>query len=249
MAIVWKKADSIRKCLKVRSVINNNGNSTNLEDLTDCRECWKNIKFEKSNFTPNFYSMKGRPMEIESRILKKRVRLPITFTTNIGGQTKFQRRLIILSSWSSKTFRPKSEFSKALKSQKQSTSWKQIKRLGQTVQLWNFSNILDSSNVDSLTNCLNALWRAKLVPDDFTQAHIASLYKKGDHENPENYRPISLLNVSYKIYAYILKSRLAMALEEHLSPTQFGFRSSRSTIDPLLPKKTHGRRRNKVTIN
>ena len=25
-----------------------------LEDLTDCRECWKNIKFEKSNFTPEF---------------------------------------------------------------------------------------------------------------------------------------------------------------------------------------------------
>ena len=31
-----------------------------------------------------------------------------------------------------------------------------------------------------------------------------------------------------------LKSRLAMALEEHLSPTQFGFRASRSTIDPLF---------------
>ena len=84
---------------------------------------------------------------------------------------------------------------------------------GSIVELFKY---LDSSNVDSLTNCLNALWRAKLVPDDFTQAHIASLYKKGDHENPENYRPISLLNVSYKIYAYILKSRLAMALEEHL---------------------------------
>ena len=29
-----------------------------LGDLTDRRECWKNIRFEKSTFTPNFYSMK-----------------------------------------------------------------------------------------------------------------------------------------------------------------------------------------------
>ena len=34
---------------------------------------------------------------------------------------------------------------------------------------------LDFSNVDSLINYLNILWRVKLVPNNFTQAHIASL--------------------------------------------------------------------------
>ena len=104
---------------------------------------------------------------------------------------------------------------------------------GSIVELFKY---LDASNVESLTKCLNELWRAKLVPDAFTQAHIASLDIKGDHENPENYRPIALLNVSYKIYAYILKSRLALALEKNTSasPTQFGFRAARSTIDPLF---------------
>ena len=85
---------------------------------------------------------------------------------------------------------------------------------GASVELFKY---LDSSNVEPLTKCLKEQWRAKLVPDAFTQAHIASLYKKGEHEHPDNYRPISLLNFYYKIYAYILKSRLALALEEYIS--------------------------------
>ena len=42
----------------------------------------------------------------------------------------------------------------------------------------------------------------KYVPDDFTRARI---YKKGDPDNPEHYRPISLLNTRYNFFAYIIK--------------------------------------------
>ena len=34
------------------------------------------------------------------------------------------------------------------------------------------------------------------------------LYKKGEHENLQNWRPINLLNYDYKILAYVLASRL-----------------------------------------
>ena len=40
--------------------------------------------------------------------------------------------------------------------------------------------------------------------------------------------------MSYKIFASILKSCLAEGLEQHISPTQFGFRAGRSTVDPLF---------------
>ena len=74
---------------------------------------------------------------------------------------------------------------------------------GAATELFKF---LDQDNVISLTECLNSFWQIKKVPDEFVQAHIASLYKKGDHENPEKYCPISLLNISYKIFASVLKS-------------------------------------------
>ena len=63
----------------------------------------------------------------------------------------------------------------------------------------------------NVTKSLNALWNAKEVPQDVTPAQVASLYKKGDRDNPEKNRPISLLNTSYKVVAYILKVRIADA--------------------------------------
>ena len=43
-----------------------------------------------------------------------------------------------------------------------------------------------------------------------------SIFKKGDTANLENYRPISLLNTTYKIYAAILKQRTEEGVEELL---------------------------------
>ena len=40
----------------------------------------------------------------------------------------------------------------------------------------------------------------------------------------ENYRPISLLQISYKIFASILKQRIEQGVEDELQKTQFGFR-------------------------
>ena len=70
----------------------------------------------------------------------------------------------------------------------------------------------------------------KHVPDDFAFAQIVFLYKKGNHENPENYRPISLLNTTYKIFAHILKA----SIDAHIGSTQFGFRKGRSTAEALF---------------
>jgi len=62
---------------------------------------------------------------------------------------------------------------------------------------------------------------------------IASLYKKGDPERQENYRPIALLTCFYKIIAAALKERLQKVLEPTLLRTQYGFRPKRSTAHAL----------------
>ena len=81
---------------------------------------------------------------------------------------------------------------------------------------------------------MNSLWASKYVPDDFAAAHIASIYKKGSHDNPENYRPTSLLNTTYKIYAYMLKTRIADAVDSQIWSAQFGFRKGKSTAEALF---------------
>ena len=93
---------------------------------------------------------------------------------------------------------------------------------------------LDLYNIHVLTTYSNNLWRTKRTPDSFARAHVASLYQKGDHDNRENYHPISLLNTTYKIFAHILKQRLADVLETRIGQTQFGFRKGKSTIEPIF---------------
>ena len=62
-----------------------------------------------------------------------------------------------------------------------------------------------------------------------------SIYKgKGKDTDPANYRPISLLNSIYKIFAAMLQSKLAAVHENNLRSTQYGFRSQRGTQQPLF---------------
>jgi hypothetical protein len=61
--------------------------------------------------------------------------------------------------------------------------------------------------------------------------------KPGKSPNdPKSYRPISLLNITGKIFERILTNRLNFLLESHnlLPPEQFGFRARRSTHNPIV---------------
>ena len=42
------------------------------------------------------------------------------------------------------------------------------------------------------------------------------------------------MNTSYKVFAYILKKQISDVIDGHLGNTQFGFRKSRSTIEPIF---------------
>ena len=85
--------------------------------------------------------------------------------------------------------------------------------------------------LDLCQNC----WRQKRVPDMWHDSRTALIHKKGDVADPSNYRPISLLCISYKILAIILLERLrAAGAESVLWATQFGFRRRRGTKDALF---------------
>eukprot|EP00969_Alexandrium_andersonii_P268214 11852310-Alexandrium_andersonii.AAC.1 len=58
-------------------------------------------------------------------------------------------------------------------------------------------------------------------------------FEEGKASLPQNYRPISLLNCLYKVYARMVAVRLLGEVGHKLSPTQFGFRHHRSTSDPV----------------
>ena len=64
------------------------------------------------------------------------------------------------------------------------------------------------------------------APEHWKLAKVVMLFKGGtkNSRSPSSYRPISLVNTIYKLYATLLQQRLSASLEPHLSPQQFGFR-------------------------
>ena len=93
----------------------------------------------------------------------------------------------------------------------------------------------DDDNIRLLLDFYNAIWEKGEVPADWKEAIVVSIYKgKGVDTDPANYRPISLLNSIYKVFASMLQSRLSAIHESHLRQTQYGFRAGRSTQHPLF---------------
>ena len=74
------------------------------------------------------------------------------------------------------------------------------------------------------------------VPDDWKQANVAQIFKKGDRSTAANYRPISLTSVCSKIPDHIIHSQIMRHLDIHqiISDQQHGFRKKRSCESQLI---------------
>jgi hypothetical protein len=80
-----------------------------------------------------------------------------------------------------------------------------------------------------------------ILPSKLKIAKVIPIFKSGDTNDVNNYRPISLLSTFSKILEKIVQTRLISYLDASklITPQQFGFRSHHSTIHPmsLLLKK------------
>ena len=72
------------------------------------------------------------------------------------------------------------------------------------------------------------------MPEEWKEAIIVPIYKKGDKTDCNNYRGISQFPTTYKIVSNILLSRLIPYKEEVIGDHQCRFRRSRSTTDHIF---------------
>jgi len=69
---------------------------------------------------------------------------------------------------------------------------------------------------------------------EWTEGIISPIYKKGNRMIHSNYRPITLLNVVYKIFSILINNRLSKIVQSKLEGSQMGFRPNRSTVDNIF---------------
>ncbi|GFR58461.1 endonuclease-reverse transcriptase [Elysia marginata] len=60
--------------------------------------------------------------------------------------------------------------------------------------------------LDYLTKCFNEILKTGKIPTSWEEAKIIVIYKKGDPGDIKNYRPISLLSHSYKLFTRLLQT-------------------------------------------
>ena len=92
--------------------------------------------------------------------------------------------------------------------------------------------------VQFLKKLFSAVFDEGLCPEQWPMAIIIPLFKKGNKNNTDNYRGISLLSFISKCYTSVLNKRLVSWAEENdkSSDAQAGFRQGYSTtghIDTL----------------
>ena len=87
---------------------------------------------------------------------------------------------------------------------------------------------------------LNALFtksfKSGQVLQDWLDANVFPIYKKGHHSKPGNYRPISLTSQVYKVMEFFILESISEHLKQHklILDSQHGFLSKRSRLSNLL---------------
>ncbi|CAI9717498.1 Hypothetical predicted protein [Octopus vulgaris] len=81
---------------------------------------------------------------------------------------------------------------------------------------------------------MTRVWDTETLSQDWSDAALVPFFKKGDKRCCSNYRGISLIDVSAKIFASILLRRFQSERDSRTRPNQCGFRRNRGCTDKIF---------------
>lgn len=87
-----------------------------------------------------------------------------------------------------------------------------------------------------LVQFFNEIFDKASWPEEWTKALIVPIHKKGDEDNPDNYRGISLMCTLSKMFTRVINKRLSAWSEDNdvINEAQAGFRRNYSTVDHIF---------------
>ena len=85
----------------------------------------------------------------------------------------------------------------------------------------------------------NKLYSIGFFPTEWSTGVIVPIHKRGDKNNPQNYRGITLTSTMSKIFTYLLNRRLGHWCDDNkiLSEAQFAYKPGYGTVDAVFVLK------------
>ena len=92
----------------------------------------------------------------------------------------------------------------------------------------------------SVVNLFNAIINTECIPNQWKLGYIVPIFKKGQTDDPANYRGISIISCLGKLFSSILSKRLISHMEESkgFSMYQAGFMKNKRTSDHIFVVKS-----------
>ena len=81
---------------------------------------------------------------------------------------------------------------------------------------------------------LNDILSTGIIPDRWYETYFTMIHKGGAESDANNWRPIAILSITYKILARMVYHRIRKNLDLYQSDDQYGFRHRRSTNHALM---------------
>ena len=88
--------------------------------------------------------------------------------------------------------------------------------------------------ITTLTTICNKIWQTGEWPTPWTQSLVITLPKKGNLQQCQNYRTISLIRHPSKVMLKIILNRLKSQAGKIIAEEQAGFRAGRSTTEQIF---------------
>ena len=88
--------------------------------------------------------------------------------------------------------------------------------------------------VDVLHAICNKIWETGKWPSSWTKSIIITIPKKGNLQQCNNYRTVSLISHGIKVMLKIILNRMKPLAENIIDEEQAGFRHCRSTIEQIF---------------
>jgi hypothetical protein len=99
---------------------------------------------------------------------------------------------------------------------------------GVTAEFYSWSK--DTITTDML-QLYNSFFQTGTIPKEITRGIIVCLPKNNRPQTVSDYRPLTLLNTDYKIYARVLANRLKTTIRDIINDTQYSAVPGRNILD------------------